>query len=176
MTPRMRLWGLLALFAATAGAVYWRAPGDATLPQAALRPGARHAAAPPTRAQAVEGWRSDILARPLIYPGRRAPGPAPAIAATAAPSPPPRLTGVIVSASGRRALFENAPGGGLVSVGEGDTIGPYHIRAIRSDEVVVDAPGGTQSLRPTYQNAPPGVQPGLATQHAAAGAGRTAVL
>jgi hypothetical protein len=161
MKDRARLAALLVLLAATAGTAYMLVPADAPLPAVAFRAGARRATAPKSRADIVEGWKADILARPLIYPGRRAPSLAPALTAdNAAPAPVPRLTGVIVSPSGRHALFTAAPGARPVTVDEGERVGPYLVRSIRSNEVVVDGPGGTRSLHPAYENAVPAAEPG----------------
>ncbi len=171
MTGRARLTALLILLGVSVGVAYWRALPDDGQGAAAIRPAPRRAALAKSRADIVEGWKADILARPLIYPGRRAPSPAPAITAdrTASSDPPPRLTGVIVGPAGRHALF--ATGSARpVTVDEGGRVGPYTIRAIRSNEVVVDGPGGVQSLHPTYQDVPPPASaPAPPFQHAAIG-------
>ncbi len=88
--------------------------GRTTRPAAAARhrPARRPPAAgrqEPHRQPSRHGRRTSS-ARPLIYPGRRAPAPAAAVADATAPPPPPRLTGVIISPSSRRALFASNPG------------------------------------------------------------------
>ncbi len=155
---RLRLAALLLVLAAAATTAYVLESAD---PADQDRPMARnpaHAAAPLSRADQVAAWTADILARPLIYPGRRAPSPAPTASQQAAAEPTPRLTGVIVGPTQRRALFTTGPGSRPIAVQEGARIGPYFVRSIRANEVVVDGPDGTRALHPAYDNAP---QPNL---------------
>ncbi len=154
MTDRARLAAIIVVLAAGVGTVYDLASGGAADPVPPPGPRATQATAPVSRADTVQQWEADILARPLIYPGRRAPSPAVAAAVQAPPEPVPRLTGVIIGPAGRSALFVSAQGARSVVVQEGGHVGPYVIRAIRSNEVVLEGPDGTRSLHPAYDGAP----------------------
>jgi hypothetical protein len=171
MTGQTRLAALLILLGATAGAAYMLVPEGEPQRPAIARHGLHQPTPVKSRTEIVDGWKADILARPLIYPGRRAPAPAPAIADRNAQSdPPPRLTGVIVGPAARHALFTTGPGAKPVIVDEGGRIGPYTVRSILSNQVLVDGPGGIQSLQPTYEGAEPSAAPNppSSPRHAAA--------
>jgi hypothetical protein len=153
MIDRARLAAILVVLTAAAGTAYELSSGDAADPRRAPPPRPPPAAAV-SHAGAVAQWQADILARPLIYPGRRAPLPGVVAEAAPAPEPVPRLTGVIVGPAGRSALFVAGQGARPTTVHEGAHIGPYTIRSIRANEVVVDGPGGTSALHPSYEGAP----------------------
>lgn len=157
MMDRVRLAAGLIVLAAAAGTAYDLSSGDAVDP---IRPASPHispAVATVSRADAVEHWKADILARPLIYPGRHAPMQGVIAERPAVPEPVPRLTGVVVGLTLRSALFVTGQGARPTVVQEGAHIGPYIVRSIRSNEVVVEGPDGIRSLHPTYDGAP---QPG----------------
>jgi hypothetical protein len=154
MKDRARLAAIVVVLAAAAGAAYDLSSGDATDPTRPLSQRPPPPAAPASRADTVGHWKADILARPLIYPGRRAPSPGVVAEHQAVPEPVPRLTGVIVGLNRRSALFVTGQGARPTVVQEGAHIGPYVVRSIRSNEVVVEGPDGTRSLHPTYDGAP----------------------
>lgn len=108
----------------------------------ALRP-----AVPQRTPVAVEA----MLARPLFTPGRaplhRDPVPAPEAAT------PPRLTGLIVTAQRRRAIFAG-PDGKPVVLDEGGRLGPFTVVAVRPDGVELAGPPGVRTLRPSRDAAP----------------------
>ncbi|WP_158929289.1 hypothetical protein [Acidisphaera sp. S103] len=90
-----------------------------------------------------------ILARPLFTQSRRAP------AAPAAPAAPvekvaavetPRLTGVILSPSGGRAIFTLHEGKPVV-VADGGRIGDDVVKSITPDTVFLTGPTGRHALR-----------------------------
>ncbi|HEY4173629.1 MAG TPA: hypothetical protein VGM42_11435 [Rhodopila sp.] len=89
-----------------------------------------------------------ILARPLFASSRRAPAvpvlPAEKIVLAA----PPRLTGVILTPSGGRAIVARQASKPVV-VSDGDHIGSGIVEAIASDTVLLVGPDGRQVLRMT---------------------------
>ena len=92
---------------------------------------------------------SSILRRPLFRAGRR-----PAPAAVPDPPPPlPRLSGIVVTASARRAIFAGGKEGKPVVAAEGETLGPVKVARISAREVVVTGPDGACVLRPAAQSA-----------------------
>ncbi len=94
---------------------------------------------------------SGILRRPLFRADRR---PAPAAVPDAPPLPPlPRLSGIVVTASARRAIFVGGPDGKPVAAAEGDRFGPVRVARIGAQEVVVVGPDGAYVLRPAAQPA-----------------------
>ena len=118
-------------------------------------------------------WADTILARPLFVPGRKPPRTTPGQRA-ANLSGLPRLSGIMITGSGRRAIF--APDGGKPLVlGEGANLDDSTIKAIHADRVIITGPKGEIVLRPTYARAgsggtslpgvpsfqPPGMNPGF---------------
>ena len=138
---------------------------DAMVPATATRPSVP-AAPRPASAPDVDGaggQAAAILARPLFSPARRpaaqaAAGPGPAAAAL------PRMTGVIVTPAGRRAIFANGDGQPIVVI-EGGRIGAYDVRSIEAGRVTLSGPDGTRVVAPAFDPKPPaqtaGAAPGL---------------
>ena len=159
MIDRIRVAAIALVLAAASGTAYeLLSGGDLDTPPVPNRAVAPRAT-PPSRAEIVQHWAADILARPLIYPGRRAPAPAAAAVEQAPAEPMPRLAGVIVGPAGRSALFVPGQGGRTLVLQEGAHVGPYVIRTIRSNEVVLEGPEGTRLLHPTYDDAPQPSEP-----------------
>jgi hypothetical protein len=99
-----------------------------------------------------DGHVATILARPLFSPTRRPPAPPPA------PEHVPelaRLSGVILSPAGKRAIFAGRGGGKPVVVEEGARIGEYVVRSIDVDAVTMTGPGGERTLNPVFDPNPP---------------------
>ncbi len=143
-------WGLAALLGAV---VFWEYQGrhaaDAALAPPSPRPaavGRDTAAAPP--ADLSPRWVETLLARPLFSPSRRPLAVAGPLAAAATPLP--RLTGVVVSASTRGAIFAAQAGGKGIVVSEGDWIAGYRVRSIAAGLVILLGPEGELALRPTF--------------------------
>lgn len=107
----------------------------------------------PDRAAA---WTATILDRPLFSPSRRPPQAAPQ--GKAAGPALPRLTGVLVSASGADAIFAT-PGKKPILARPGDRVGPYLVRSIRAGEVTVLGPSGVAVLHPTFASEGTGMAP-----------------
>jgi hypothetical protein len=89
-----------------------------------------------------------ILARPLFSPDRR-----PAASAARSVSGLPRLTGIVVTAGHKVAIFAT-PGKAVVAE-EGVRLGAYEVTAISDSGVTVAGPEGTTMLRPVFDPSPP---------------------
>ncbi len=127
------------------------APPDATtVPHAAAVPRAAATALP----EAIRAAQTTLLQRPLFSPNRRPPPDA----AVAAPGRhgPPRLAGVLIAPSGRRAIFADR-----VVVAEGGALGRYTVQAIEAGQVTLLGPDGLQVLRPAFATATPPSEPPL---------------
>jgi hypothetical protein len=94
---------------------------------------------------------SSILRRPLFRADRR---PPPAAVPDAPPPPLPRLSGIVVTASARRAIFAGGRDGKPVVAAEGDSFGSVRVARIGAQEVVMIGPDGARVLRPASQSAP----------------------
>ena len=90
---------------------------------------------------------AQILARPLFSPGRR---PVAASAGPASGTVLPRMTGVVVTPEGSRAIFAG-PGGKPVVVEVGGQIGLYAVRAINAGQVTLSGPDGTRVVYPKFE-------------------------
>ncbi len=122
---------------------------------AAVTPSGPAVAAPPAPA-ADHGaeWAAMLLARPAFSPDRRPPAPALApMAAAGAETPPPRLTGILITAAGRSAIFAD-PVHPLV-VREGGILGHFAVQRIEPGQVTLIGPGGPQIIRPAFDTTRP---------------------
>jgi hypothetical protein len=143
-------------------------PTDAPPPPAPPPPvpAIRQEAAKDDDGGSVAAWVDTILARPLLSPGRRpaaeAAGPADAAAAG---QELPRLTGIVVTPAGRRAIFAAAGTGRPIVVSEGGSIAGYVVRSIAPAEVTLSKAEGDRVIRPS-----PVKGSAAAEQAAAAGA------
>jgi len=161
---------LLVLAAAALGGTIalelgWRLPdSDLMVPATAPLPAPAAPASTPA-ADADEAGRrvAEVLARPLFSPGRR-PAAQAAAAPPAAVAPLPRMTGVIVTPAGRRAIFANGAGKAVV-VMEGGRIGAYAVQSIEAGRVTLAGPDGQRVVAPTFDPKPAarttGPAPGL---------------
>jgi hypothetical protein len=97
-------------------------------------------------------WADTVLGRPLFTVGRRPPkssGGGHLIANTGFP----RLAGIMITPSGKWAIF--APDGGKALVlSPGGALEDATVRTIHRDRVVVSGPKGEQVLWPTYDHNP----------------------
>jgi hypothetical protein len=111
--------------------------------EAQLRPGVDRTAV----------WVATILARPLFSPDRRPPteaAPMPAAVASPEDDTPPRLTGVLVSAQGRTAIFADPAGGKPIVLEEGGRLGRFTVQTIEAGQVTLAGPAGVAVLRPAF--------------------------
>lgn len=152
MAPRSEA-GCLCLALTLAALIRWELnpPPTPAAPAAPAGPAVlSHAPAPDA---AVQERRSaapvaGILRRPLFRADRR---PAPAV--PNAPPPLPRLSGIVVTASVRRAIFAGGKDGKSVVAAEGEGFGPVRVARIGAQEVVMVGPDGVHLLRPAAQPA-----------------------
>ncbi len=105
-------------------------------------------------------FATTILARPLFKPDRH---PAPTDdhdASTAPPADLPRLTGIMMWADLKRAIF--APDGAdkLIVVSEGDSVGDWRVQEIAADAVTMVGPDGTHRIRPKFAPSQAAITPG----------------
>jgi hypothetical protein len=145
---------LLGALAAALGVEFFSGPAPTAppLPAPAARTGAAPAAAPAARTAQVEKDVSTVLARPLFRVDRRPPrvaadGPA----AAHGPEALPRLSGIVVSASGGTAIFEG--GSKPVVARVGDRLGAFTVAAINAGSVTLDGPQGAQVMVPRFDTA-----------------------
>lgn len=124
---------------------------QSTLVEAPARPTpATPAGGAPVRlADQSPAWVAAILARPLFNTDRRP------VAVDAAAGPGvsldlPRLSGVMVTASGRRAIFAGSGNGRAVTVAEGGRIGAFTVSRIDNGVVTLTGPEGSRILRPSF--------------------------
>ncbi len=150
---------LLVLAAAALGGIIalelgQRLPdGDIMVPATASLPVSAAPASTPAGETDDAGRRiAEVLARPLFSPGRR---PAAQAAARPAPAaaPLPRMTGVIVTPAGRRAIFVNGAGKAVV-VMEGGRIGAYDVQSIEAGRVTLAGPDGQRVVAPAFDPKP----------------------
>ena len=101
----------------------------------------------------TDEWVATALARPLFSPDRRPPRQA--VAAVAAPAlvDLPRLSGILVTPSGRSAIFAPSGGGKPVVVTQGTTLGTYVVRSIEPEQVTLMGPNGRLVLHPAFVGA-----------------------
>ena len=84
-----------------------------------------------------------ILERPLFATTRRPP-PGPRESAAGPADTMPRLSGIIIAASYRRAIFDG--NGHPTAYAEGDRVGRYEIVAIGQQQVTVNGPDGQKAI------------------------------
>jgi hypothetical protein len=174
MTPSVALAGAAASVLLVVLTLEWL-PGGAPVvtdppPRVAVRGAANET---DTVAKDTEGWARTIVARPLFAPTRRPPKNAEgrnAVASTGLP----RLSGIMISRAGKRAIF-SPEGGKAETLAEGATLDDYTIRKISADRVVLSGAKGDMVLTPSYDGAragggpemgqpgfqPPGFNPGF---------------
>jgi hypothetical protein len=144
------VWEIVAPRGGTSesGADGFPSQDTAAPPRASATPAAGTAAAD---AGALTSVAVSIVERPLFTPGRRAPGkPARTAAAEVMiPAGLPRLTGVIVGPSDRRAIFTGIDGKSRAAA-EGDAVGTFKVRTIGPGLVTLSGSEGDRVLRPAY--------------------------
>jgi hypothetical protein len=99
----------------------------------------------------LQPWVTVILARPLFSVGRR-PKTATSVA-DAKGAALPRLAGVVVSSSGRNAIFASPPGDKPITAAEGSRIGAFLVQFIEAGRVVVIGPDGPLTVHPVFDSA-----------------------
>jgi hypothetical protein len=124
----------------------------APLPQAAV-PGRLPPALPPHAAATAAGAadalaaaQAALLGRPLFSPDRRPAADAAASAGTRAGAP--RLAGVLIDPSARRAIL--ADGTRQTVVTEGGVLGAWRVATIAAGQVTLLGPEGMLTLHPAF--------------------------
>lgn len=123
-------------------------PGPDFAPPIRITPAASATAADVSAAAAA--WSAAILQRPLFRPDRRPLAPDAAVAV-----PLPRLSAIVISATGGTAIF-SGDDGTAVAVGVGGMIDGYHVAAITPGEVRLTGAEGSRIVHPQFA---PAVQP-----------------
>jgi hypothetical protein len=148
------LAGAMITAAALAGTIYWETQDSAApdLAAAATRsPLVSTARAAPVAdtGDAMQGWVSTALARPLFREDRR---PArTADGAVAKGDAATRLAGVITGESGNRAIFMSAAENAKpLVVKEGAHVSDFIVRSIEPGQVVVESDGMVRTLKLTF--------------------------
>lgn len=117
-------------------------------------------ASPPLAPQLLEKWAKTVLERPLFIPGRRPPPPS--AEAVAAAAMPPRLSGTVIGAGVRHAVFAGPGGDSHLMVLEGGRFEPWLVQAITPGMATLSGPGGLHHLRVGREpSAGPLAQPGI---------------
>jgi hypothetical protein len=97
-----------------------------------------------------------VTGRPLFEPGRRPSMDAPAAVPAPVARIVPRVTGVLVSATDRSAIFDSAGTGAATVAREGGRVGEYTVQRIAAGQVTLMGPDGPLMLRPVFdKNRPP---------------------
>ena len=105
----------------------------------------------------LQRWAATSLARPLFNPDRR---PVAAVeAGSNASAGLPRLSGIMITEAGRRAIFAATGAGKPQVVEEGGTVGGNLVRSISVEEVVLIGPDGPHRLHLAFDQALPGATP-----------------
>ena len=106
-----------------------------------------------TASDQARRWEAAILARPLFNPDRRP--SAQALAGSGEAAGLPRLSGIMITPTGRHAIFASTTGGKPDVVAEGGSVGGYLVEAISPGEVMLAGSDGKHSLHPTFDNIRP---------------------
>jgi hypothetical protein len=109
-------------------------------------PDRRIAATADDTAARAAGWAALILARPLFRADRR---PLAVLTTGAGDETPPRLSAIVITATGSSAIFINADGSASVLAAGGHD-GAFEVRAITPDSVRLDGPAGGLTLHPQF--------------------------
>ena len=135
-------------------------PGETPVVQPAAP---RHVASGPQEqarieARDTEAWVGTILARPLFSVGRKPPKAA-AVRQAGAEEGMPRLSGIMIWAGMKRAIFAPEGGGKTLVLAEGASLADTTIRTIRASEVIL---ASGEVLHPAYdKNRVPVPTPGF---------------
>ncbi len=96
----------------------------------------------------IDNWLRVALARPLMSSTRQA---APQAGSGANLNGGlPRLSGTLVAADGRIAIFARDDAGHAVIAHEGGLLGPYRVSRISPNSVTLEGPSGVQTLHPSF--------------------------
>ncbi|HLZ67816.1 MAG TPA: hypothetical protein VKQ29_16445 [Aliidongia sp.] len=146
MTPRDAAVGGLGLLSLALLAVIAIEAFQAPAPAPAAAAPAAPSALPAAQVDDSSSFLPTILARPLFALDRR---PKESPTAVGAPTDDmPRLAGIMIDQSQRRAIFQPSGDAKPVSLTEGDQIAGWQIQQIAADGVTLAGPKGTETLQP----------------------------
>lgn len=171
---------LLGTLAATLGGILgWQIAGSPERARVDLTPRPATVTArnltPAVPANQIREWAASILARPLFEPSRRPPSVAEVSLPAQTIAPPPRVTGIVISSTGRSVIFAGGTTDKPIIATEGTRVGAYTVKSIVLGQVVVEGPSGLQTLQPSYDSrsrGAPSTAATLAPQAAPQQAGR----
>lgn len=153
MAPKLSWWVLAAGLAVLTvlAAVVPDAGDPAAIDDRPSAVGPRAVAPTAVPGERISAEVAIALTRPLFAPDRRPAATDGLAGPVSTDTGIPRLTGIIIDRSGRRAIFAPAsaePAGRARLVGLRDQIGTYSVQTIEPNFVVLDGPGGTLRLQP----------------------------
>jgi len=126
-------------------AVVWL-PGAPAIPEIGqLHVGGGKGGRPQLAARDTANWASAVLARPLFTVGRKPALPPHSSSKFTFGATLPRLSGIIVTPAGKRAIF-SPDGGKPITVPEGGTIDDQQVRRITPNSVILSGPKGDVQL------------------------------
>lgn len=102
-------------------------------------------AAKPVPGSVDPDWLETVLARPLFAPDRR---PLPGVSVTDPGLP--RLSGIIDTSDGARAIFQTDSDGKRTVVRAGDKLGNWAVASIEPDGIHLERPGERMVLNPRF--------------------------
>ena len=140
---------MLALTALLVGEVWGDRRETAVQPARAVLKAPATATQPAAAAlDASDDWAATALERPIFNPDRK---PKAEAASTVSPGEAvlPRLAGVLISPTQRRAMFMPVAGR-PVTLAEGQQIAGYTVHAISAGRVVLQGPDGSEEVRPSF--------------------------
>ncbi len=153
-----RWWIVGPLVAGLAILVAWEltgaeVPADKPAPALRVTPTLTQVA-PQSTLELFSAAAATALARPLFSHDRRPPVQRQAPAPPALVEETPRLAGIVIAPSGRRAIFAEANGRSR-SIPEGGQLGHLVVKIIGPGEVAVTSPEGDRVLRPSFVKTEP---------------------
>jgi hypothetical protein len=146
MTPRDVALGSLGLLSFALVAIIAAEAIEAPAPAATAAAPVAASALPTAEVDDTASSLPIILARPLFALDRRPSASGSTIGAVS--DDMPRLSGILIDQSQRRAIFQ--PGGDAkpVSLSEGEQVAGWQIQKIAADGVTLTGPKGTETLQP----------------------------
>ena len=147
--------GALVAAVALAGTIYWELrsstqPGIATVTSGRSPMIANVRSAPGlATVDAVQGWVSNMLGRPLFREDPRPPKTTNEDVVQKG-GESTRLTGVITGPFGNRAIFMSGGNPQPIVATEGARVSDFVVRSIQPDRVIVESDGGVRTLKPAF--------------------------
>ncbi len=158
----MRAWSSAAILLAVLVAEVWlTVAAPASFPGGFVVPEPRAAQVAGPSLGGYPGLTQDYaglaLARPLFSVSRRPPAGSATPSGAASGEPLPRLSGVIITASQKQAIFQDSDRSLVRTVGS--DIGKYRIVNVELSQVTLTGPNGAKTIKPAYDDASPVATP-----------------